>query len=337
MTCRARQLLTTAGLALGLVVALPGSPAFADPAGPTDYRSEIDSLEPAPAGVDVEVVGSDSFLRVAAEPGHSVVVVGYWDEPYARINEDGTVEINQASPSVVQNTSRFGVLTDDTVDASAPPRWEATGERGEIVWHDHRSHWMATTKATISGPDGLVQHWELPLVVDGSDVVVRGSLYRHGEPTVLWWVLALPFAVVAALVARARAPMVAALGGVIAVGGAIDRLSLPSDARPAWAAVALGAIAAVAGLAALVGRRSWWSSAILAGGGAALAVAGYVQRVGVTRAFIPGPTPDWLVRLTTVGAVGTGIVAFVTALLATVGVRFDLLFGSRPRPVASDA
>ena len=66
-------------------------------------------------------------------------------------------------------------------------------------------------------------------------------------------------------------------------------------------------------------------------------MAGYVQRVGVTRAFVPGPTPDWLVRLTTVGAIGVGIVVFVTALLATVGIRFDVLFGSEPRPVASDA
>jgi hypothetical protein len=131
--------------------------------------------------------------------------------------------------------------------------------------------------------------------------------------------------------------MVVVLGGVIAVGGLIDRLSLPTDARPAWAAVILGAIAVAAGIAALAGRRAWWSSAILAGGGAALAVTGYVQRQAVTRAFVPGPTPDWLVRLVTVGAVATGIVVFVTALLATIGIRFDLLMGSGPRPVSSDA
>jgi hypothetical protein len=131
--------------------------------------------------------------------------------------------------------------------------------------------------------------------------------------------------------------MVAVLGGVIAVGGTIDRLSLPVDARPSWAAVALGGIATAAGIAALAGRRRWWSSAILAGGGAALAVAGYVQRAGVTRSFVPGPTPDWLVRLTTVGAVGAGIVVLVTALLATIGIRFDLLVRSAPRPISSDA
>ena len=122
-----RRTLTTA---IAIMIVAPVSPAAADPAEPTDYRSVVDVVEPAIAGVTIDVVGGDSFLRVRAETGHEVVVIGYWDEPYARITADGTVEINQSSPSVLQNERRYGVATEEVIDTTRPPRWETIGIGG---------------------------------------------------------------------------------------------------------------------------------------------------------------------------------------------------------------
>ena len=328
-----RRTLTSA---IAIMIVAPVAPAAADPAEPTDYRSVVDAVEPAVAGVTVDVVGGDSFLRVRAEAGHEVVVIGYWDEPYARITADGTVEVNQSSPSVLQNERRYGVATEEAIDTTQPPRWEATGTGGELVWHDHRSHWMAPSKPTV-GSDGLVQRWELPLVVDGNAVMVRGSLYVHASPTPLWWLALLPALAAAVLAAGHRPLLLATIGATITVVGVVDRVSLPADARPAWVPVALGGLAAVAGIAGALRRHAWWAAPVLAGGGAALAMAGYMQRTAVGKAFVPGPTPDWLVRALAVCALGTGVVVFASAVMAAAGIRFDLLLGRAEHRVGSES
>ena len=87
---------------------LPAGVAFADPAGPTDYETTITSVEPATPGIEVSVVGGDSFLRVVAEPGVDVVVLGYQQEPYLHIRADGVVEENQRSPATYLNADRYG-------------------------------------------------------------------------------------------------------------------------------------------------------------------------------------------------------------------------------------
>lgn len=321
--------------AIAIMVVAPVSPAAADPAEPTDYRSVVDAVEPVIPGVTIDVVGGDSFLRVQADAGHEVVVIGYWDEPYARITADGTVEVNQSSPSVLQNESRYGVATEEAIDATQLPRWEATGTGGELIWHDHRSHWMAPTRPTV-GSDGLVQRWDLPLVVDGRAVTVRGSLYVHASPTPLWWFVLLPALAAAVLASGHRPLLLAAIGAALTVAGVVDRVSLPAAARPPWAAVALGGLAALAGVASALRRRAWWAAPVLAGGAAALAIAGYVQRSAIAKAFVPGPTPDWLVRVLTVCALGTGAVVFAGAVMAAAGIRFDLLFGRAGHRVGSE-
>jgi hypothetical protein len=193
---------------------------------------------------------------------------------------------------------------------------------------------MAPTKPAV-GSDGLVQRWELPLVVDGKAVMVRGALYVHASPTPLWWLVLLPALAVAVLAAGHRPALLAAIGATITVVGVVDRVSLPADARPAWVAVALGGLAALAGIASALRRRAWWAAPVLAGGAAALAIAGYMQRTAIGKAFVPGPTPDWLVRVLTVCAMGIGAVVFAGVVLAAAGIRFDLLLGRDGQRVGS--
>ncbi len=82
-------------LALGVVLtglgAFDASPAAADGTGPTRFESVIDDVEPDLDEVEVSIVGGDAFLQVAADDGTEVTIAGYDDEPYLRIDADGSV------------------------------------------------------------------------------------------------------------------------------------------------------------------------------------------------------------------------------------------------------
>ena len=106
-----RSVAAFAAVALGVGVVLAAAfstPVFADPAGPTDYRSEVVSVDPATADIEVEIIGGDSFVQLTAQPGTDVIVVGYRGEPYLWFRPDGTVVENRNAPTTYQNLSRYG-------------------------------------------------------------------------------------------------------------------------------------------------------------------------------------------------------------------------------------
>ena len=80
-----RSLLTVAG-AITLVL-LAAAPAWADAATPTNYRSQIIYVE-GPGVVEVEIVGGDAFVRLAAEPG-AVSRSGH--DPFMRVVNDSGI------------------------------------------------------------------------------------------------------------------------------------------------------------------------------------------------------------------------------------------------------
>ena len=126
---------------------LLAGPAAADAARPGDVRSQVTAVTPASAGIHAEVLGGDSFLHLRVDPGTQVVVIGYQDEPYLRVEADGTVQVNDRSPARWLNEQRLAdVPVPPTADPTAPPAWRTIGHGGSVSWHDHRTHWMATTK-----------------------------------------------------------------------------------------------------------------------------------------------------------------------------------------------
>ena len=106
-----------AGVVAGLAVAgAAASPAFADPPGPTDYQSEIRSIEPETAAIEVGIVGGDSFVELRVEPGVEAMVIGYEGEDYLWFRPDGVVLENRNSPAAYLNANRYG---NDGVPATA--------------------------------------------------------------------------------------------------------------------------------------------------------------------------------------------------------------------------
>lgn len=290
-----RALLTLVGT---LAAALAWSaPAGADPARPTDYRSEVLSIDgDLPAGTSIEVVGGDAFLELTIPPGHTAAVLdtatGPDGEllPYLRFLDDGTVERNASSFSAVANESRYGAGS-DSFDPDAPVRWEEVASDGTYVWHDHRIHWMSTRRPPAVGDDGRVDlggpdgTWAVPLEVDGEAVVVRGELILEEAPSPVGWL-----ALVAVLVAGA-----AALG---------LRTSRRGRAVPYRAVAA--ATGGVAGAAAAAGWAQWQAIPPAAGGNALPFV---VPAVAVAAAVLAGLGPA-RARLAALGATAAGLLGW---------------------------
>jgi hypothetical protein len=314
--------LLVALVALGAGVAAPAGVAGADPAGPTDYETTITSVEPPTPGIEVSIVGGDSFLRVAAEPGVDVVVLGYQQEPYLHIRPDGVVEENQRSPARYLNVDRYGSGTPPAgADATPAPNWAVIGSGGAWAWHDHRSHWMSPEPPPDASPGTVIQSSTVPLVVDGSPVTVGVSTTWLAAPSRLPLGVgaAAGLAVVILALAR-RARLAWALLAVSVVAGGVGYWqfrSLPAETGPLVVWWVLPAVAAASLLLAVLLGARLVSYALVLLAALELAVWVWLRRDAAFRAVIPTDAPYWLDR----GVLAaTGVAAVVVALGAAVAL-----------------
>jgi hypothetical protein len=321
------------GCAAALVLLGPATPAAADPAGPTHYDARVTGLEPGDADlpVEVEVLGGDAFLVVRARPGATVAVAGYEGEPYVRIAADGTVEVNQRSPSRWINDERYETDPDAVgapadVGVDAPPRWEVVGSDGAFAWHDHRIHWMSPALPgqvdPSAGTPQPVFEWEVPFAVDGEEARIVGELvWLPGPgPAVPVGLVAVGL-LAAAVLAWARPGLVA---GTIAVAAALagavgltKNLGLPTgaDGEPFLVVLPVLALAVTVG-GLLLARRDATPTRgrlVAAAAGVPLLVWVVIQAGTLTRPVVPGPLPVGVVRAVLVIVLAAGVAGIVTA------------------------
>jgi LPXTG-motif cell wall-anchored protein len=167
-------------LALSLcLLALAPATALAHGGNP-NYLSTVKAVDPAVEGLRVTVLNRDDRLQVQNTTGKDVVVLGYEDEPYARLKADGTVEINKNSQAFYLNEDRLGKsagpagLTKDT-----PPRWEPVSGTGRFEWHDHRMHYMGKGTPPQVSDESKPQKifdWKVPVEVGGTPATITGVL-----------------------------------------------------------------------------------------------------------------------------------------------------------------
>lgn len=316
-----RRIAAVVGL-LVAVLAAPGT-AHADAAGPTDYRTEITSITPAAPSIHLSIEGGDSFVRIVADPGVEVVVLGYEDEPYVMIDTTGDVFENVRSFAAYYNDARYGTSEiPPTVDNGAAPEWELVGSGGAWAWHDHRAHWMASEAPVGMQPGDTFPAQTIPLLVDGQrvEVEVVSTLVAGPSwvPTALGLATGLALTLAATLGRRVLVTPVAAAWSVAALAvGAAQYLSLPAETGPRpiwWLAPAVALVCAACAI--------WWRrSAIVRDGLVVVAAAQLLVWVAVrhltfSRAVLPTDLPFWVDRAGT-----AGVAAGASALLATAVAR----------------
>jgi hypothetical protein len=328
-----------AAVSLGLLIAV-ASPAAADPAGPSDFRSEVTGIEPAVEGVDAEIRGGDSFLELSVELGHTVIVEGYSGEPYLRVLDDGTVQQNRLSSATYLNDDRKGQVdipaeVEAAMADGADPEWEVVADDGTYAWHDHRVHWMAEVSPPVDRGDtvaGAYDPWRVPIAVDGEDVEIQGVLhYEEATSPLPWAALALVVAVGLGWAGRGRSLRPAAIALILVATGALIVGRAEWTATPdaggnplLWvlpAVALLGALGAVA-----LARRS---------GGVILALASVAALSGwalfrlesLLKPVLPTELPFALDRATIALALGASVavayLAVTSGLLALPALEDD--------------
>ena len=314
---RARRIVTGALVGIGLAGAV-ATPAFADPPGPTDYQSEVRSIEPETSAIEVGIIGGDSFLELRVEPGTDAMVIGYQGEDYLWFRSDGVVLENQNSPATYLNADRYG---NDGIPANAradaEPSWKQVGTGGYWAWHDHRAHWMQSARPFgLSAGDQILEA-VIPIVVDGDDVEVTVISTWQPEPSplavLLGAVAGLGTAVGAWFLRGRRFPSIAATVPLVVLAvavGAAQYLSLPSATGPRLIWIVLPLIAAMStavGLFLAKRATGFAADAAMLLVGVELAVWGFVKRDGLSAAIVPTDAPFWLDRFTTAAALTGGV------------------------------
>lgn len=327
-------------IALGLMLAATWlvfdvPPATADPAGPTDYRSDVISVDPETDGFNIEVVGGDSFVLLTAESGVVIDVIGYSGEPYLRFGDDGVVEENQRAPSKYLNEDRYAAAdVPDRADAEAEPEWRVVADDGSYAWHDHRTHWMNATKPPGKSPGDQVAEGVIPLVVDGAEVDVAVASVWEEPPSALPVVFGVTVGVLVTFaLLRRRGQLVntvlMASASLATVAGVVGFLSVPAETGPRWTLWALPATALVA-TALAIARRSTPAAASY---GRALQLLAALELVfwgllhwpWLWASLLPTLLPFWLDRF-------IGAVVLVSAIGATAAMVAELT--SREPPVS---
>ena len=170
---RAAALLAAAALLLP-------APALAHEGNP-NFLSQINAVTPETEGVTVEVLNRDDRMLLHNTSGEDVLILGYDEEPYARVLADGTVEVNTDSEAYYLNDDRFAnVEVPAGVDGKGEPRWKEVSRNGRFEWHDHRFHWMAEGTPPQVKDESVrtkVYDWTVPIEVGGERGAIAGTLF----------------------------------------------------------------------------------------------------------------------------------------------------------------
>jgi hypothetical protein len=146
--------------------------------GNPNYRSEVERVTPAVAGVEVSVLNYDDRLLLQNTSGREVVVLDYAGKPYARLLPDRTVDVNTNSSAYYLNQERDAVVAVPD-DLNTTPHWKRESRTGRFEWHDHRMHWMGKGDPPALQDKSRRTHifdWKVPITVGGRPGTIAGSL-----------------------------------------------------------------------------------------------------------------------------------------------------------------
>ena len=297
----------TALILAAMMVASTAPPAKADAPGPTNYRTDIVSVEPANAPIKVQMIGGDAFLSLEQLEPVEIIVLGYQAEPYLRFDPDGTVYENRRSPAVWLNQERYGSEEPPSfASADAHPEWFEVANNGRYAWHDHRSHWMNSQPPPSAEPGDQVLEATVPIRVDGQPVTITVASFLLASPSIVPSIVGATLGLAAAAVAwrtnrASRAIFGLLTAGSAAILGSVAFNTVPPETRPSQLLWLLPVIAVIAALALIALRKRTATTVYLDGFavtvGGTLAGWGIIRFDALRRALIPSDAPAALDRL----------------------------------------
>jgi hypothetical protein len=158
--------------------------------GSHQFESVLGGVRPAGlgAGLQLEVLDYDARIRLANRSGRTVIVEGYAEEPYARLDPDGGVYLNARSPALYLNNDRYArTPVAPEVDASADPEWFRIDRSGVLTWYDHRIHYMGQTvppRLADVSERTLMRGYRIPVSIDGRPATIVGQLFWTGDDSI---------------------------------------------------------------------------------------------------------------------------------------------------------
>jgi hypothetical protein len=180
LTLASAAAMQSAGAGAALAAGQSQSP-LDDQGSSPNYRSLITSVSPAVPGLSVQVLQFSDRLQLRNASGQTVTILGYQDEPYARVQADGAVEVNRRSPAYFLNQSFYGNATvPASASPGAPPQWRVVDRTGQFEWHDHRIHWMSPVlpaQVKDKAKRTLIFAWHVPIAVGMRKGDVAGQLF----------------------------------------------------------------------------------------------------------------------------------------------------------------
>lgn len=283
-----------------------------------DFDARVTSVGKDDGSLRAWVIDGDRKLDLRVTGSHTVVVLGYADEPFLRFTRDG-VAVNQRSLTAITNKlTKRGSLP--ALDPPALPSWSMKTSRHSFVWHDHR---LGPTPGRRYG-EGDVAAWAIPIVVDGKREQVSGRLWHARGPPIWPWLLllALTLAVAAGLTRTRRSRLIesVSIGGAALAGAAALLLSISVGLAPgkpsmaAWGSVGIACFNATVGITVLAFARQ-----------ARVAVAGLVALFAelialsflgtLVHGYVIASLPVDVIRVATAAAVCSGFVAIVSVIV----------------------
>ncbi len=168
---------------LGCLAVLPGKAAAHGPVAPvaTAYRARVDSL---PAGLQAKVIDGyvRIWLRVPARV--TVVVLDYRGVPYVRFAATG-VQVNENSTMYYLNQTPVASTPPADLRSGVAPDWKPVSGGHAYEWHDGRL--QALAGVTLAPRTSYVGRWSIPLLVNGHQAAISGTLSHADSPSVAWF------------------------------------------------------------------------------------------------------------------------------------------------------
>ncbi len=198
--------------------------------GHVEFRPVLGSItprlvsppSPAPGLSAVVLPGRVPGLFLSWTGGGAVTVLGREGEPFARFSPRG-VEVNERSPTHLDDLRARGEAPRVAADASAPPVWRRQADAPSYAWLDSRARYppgQPPEAVALAARPARLRTWTIPVEVAGRRVALRGETdwvpspqavaaaarkRRAGGGSVPWWAIVAAVAGVAGLVGLAWA------------------------------------------------------------------------------------------------------------------------------------